>query len=187
MRSSIRMAVVSVALLLVAFGSAHAQTYSQDDCAQRLIVELTPDVPNPRDPGFLSSLLSNHPEYKLTLVRQDNSTTIVVDLVGPGPDYRCRTVIETMQRDGRVEKIVSDSDDLPSVSIKTETDDDGNKPDTRLSRAGIGSLFWLAAHPEHAWKILMPVQPGMVSGAYEDLRVACLQKLDPANEVTECP
>jgi hypothetical protein len=74
-------------------------------CDMRLSVELTPDVPNPRDEGFLSSLLSNHAGYQLTLRRERNGSVIVLDLTGPGPDCSCRNVIETMRRDARVRSV----------------------------------------------------------------------------------
>jgi hypothetical protein len=35
-------------------------------CEARLTVELTPDVPDATDAGFLSSLLTNHPDYRLS-------------------------------------------------------------------------------------------------------------------------
>jgi hypothetical protein len=68
----------------------------------RLTVELTPDVPNPTDVGFLSSLLSNHSNYRLTLSQQRSDSVMVLELNGPGPDYRCQDVVETMRKDGRV-------------------------------------------------------------------------------------
>ncbi|TLZ32831.1 MAG: hypothetical protein E6K32_18715 [Gammaproteobacteria bacterium] len=73
-------------------------------CDMRLSVGLTPDVPNPRDEGFLSSLLSNHPGYQLTFLRQDPGA-VVLDLTGPGPAYSCRRVVETMRRDARVQSV----------------------------------------------------------------------------------
>jgi hypothetical protein len=71
-------------------------------CDVRLGVELTPDVPNPGDVGFLSSLLGDHPGYQLTLRRQRDGSVIVLELTGPGPDYACRNVVEAMRKDGRV-------------------------------------------------------------------------------------
>jgi hypothetical protein len=68
----------------------------------RLNVKLTPDVPDPRDVGFLSSLLSNDAGYGLALQRQDSGSVILVDLSGPGPAYNCRQVLKTMRKDGRV-------------------------------------------------------------------------------------
>ena len=77
-------------------------------CHLRLRIELTPDVPNPRDAGFLSSLLGNHPEYLLTLRRRDsgNGDVVALDLTGPGPDVYCREVIESIRKDARVISVV---------------------------------------------------------------------------------
>ncbi len=74
-------------------------------CEARLTVELSPDVPRATDDGFLSSLLNNHFSYRLSLLRQDDSSVIEVDLTGPGPSYRCQNVIEAMRKDARVESI----------------------------------------------------------------------------------
>jgi hypothetical protein len=71
-------------------------------CDLRLTVELTPDVPNPTDMGFLDSLLSNQVDYQLSLRRERSNTLLVVELTGPGPYYRCRKAIEAIRRDGRV-------------------------------------------------------------------------------------
>jgi hypothetical protein len=71
-------------------------------CNMRLSVELTPDVPNPLDSGFLSSLLSNQASYRLTLRGWHPGSVIVIELTGPGPEYRCQNVVEAMRKDGRV-------------------------------------------------------------------------------------
>jgi hypothetical protein len=71
-------------------------------CDVRLTVELTPDVPNPRDEGFLGSLLSNQVEYLLRLRQDRGNSELVLELTGPGPVYRCRQAIETIRRDGHV-------------------------------------------------------------------------------------
>jgi hypothetical protein len=71
-------------------------------CDLRLVVGLAPDVPDPSDTGFLSSLLGNHPSYGLTLTEQLHSSVIVVELTGPGPEYVCDNVIDAMRKDGRV-------------------------------------------------------------------------------------
>jgi hypothetical protein len=88
-------------LLSMAVGRTAAAA-APAECDMRLSVELTPDVPNPRDEGFLSSLLNNHPGYQLSLQRQGDGSLIVLDLTGPGPEYRCENVVETMRRDARV-------------------------------------------------------------------------------------
>ena len=71
-------------------------------CDRRLTVELTPDVPDPRDTGFLSSLLSNQVDYQLVFRGKTDDTNIILELIGPGPAYRCREAIQTMRRDARV-------------------------------------------------------------------------------------
>ena len=94
---------ILVAVMVVAvLGSNTTVAAPPAPCDMQLTVELTPDVPNPRDGGFLSSLLSNHSSYQLILRRQVNDSVIVVELTGPGPDYGCQNVIEAMRRDGRV-------------------------------------------------------------------------------------
>jgi hypothetical protein len=68
----------------------------------RLSVELTPDVPDPRDEEFISSLLDDQVDYQLTLRREASDTHIVLQLSGPGPAYRCKQVLDVIRRDARV-------------------------------------------------------------------------------------
>ncbi|MDB6043965.1 MAG: hypothetical protein JWM63_2516 [Gammaproteobacteria bacterium] len=89
-------------LLASLIGTSVAVADEAGQCEVRLTVELTPDVPNASTGGFLSSLLSNRVKYELTLLQEDSDSVIVVDLTGPGPDYRCRNAIEAIRRDGRV-------------------------------------------------------------------------------------
>ena len=100
------MAALTLLAVLGGFSSAGAR---ESDCELRLAVELTPDVPNVRDEGFLSSLLSNHPGYRLELLGAADSSLIEVDLSGPGPEYRCQDVIDTMRKDSRIEAIQIES------------------------------------------------------------------------------
>lgn len=79
-------------------------------CNMRLSVELTPDVPNPLDSGFLSSLLSNQASYRLILRGSRSGSVIVLELAGPGPEYRCQNVVEAMRKDGRVLSIHLDKE-----------------------------------------------------------------------------
>jgi hypothetical protein len=92
------------ALLLAAAAVAGgvADPAAAAECDRRLTVELTPDVPDPRDTGFLSSLLSNEVGYQLVFRGKSDDTNIVLELIGPGPAYRCREAIQTMRRDARV-------------------------------------------------------------------------------------
>jgi hypothetical protein len=89
-------------LLASLIGMSAAAADEAPQCEVRLTVELTPDVPNASRGGFLSSLLSNRVKYELTLLREHSDSVIVVDLTGPGPDYRCQNAIEAIRRDGRV-------------------------------------------------------------------------------------
>jgi hypothetical protein len=76
-----------------------------EPCDVQLVVTLTPDVPDAGDDEFLSSLLSDNTAYQLTLRQRPSSSVVIVELIGPGPDYRCRNVVETMRKDARVVSI----------------------------------------------------------------------------------
>jgi hypothetical protein len=92
--------LTTAALAAVLFSSVAVAAPSA--CDLRLSIELTPDVPNPADDEFLSSLVGNHPSYQLTLEQQRDGSVIVVELSGPGPAFRCESVVEAMRKDGRV-------------------------------------------------------------------------------------
>jgi hypothetical protein len=94
-------------VLDVAQAENTAQPAPVAPCDMRLRVELTPDVPDPGDASFVSSLLSNHPDYRLILQRQDpdNSSVIALDLTGPGPEAGCREVLNSMRKDARVTSV----------------------------------------------------------------------------------
>jgi hypothetical protein len=96
-----KVGVVSAAVLAAVLAS-DITAASPAVCNMRLTIELTPDVPDPLDSGFLSSLLNNQVSYRLTLLSQQPGSVIVTELVGPGPEYRCRNVVQTMRKDGRV-------------------------------------------------------------------------------------
>jgi len=87
--------------MLAAVLVSHIAIASPAVCNMRLSVELTPDVPNPVDLGFLSS----PPEqiragYRLTLQGWRPGSVIVIELTGSGPDSRCQDVVEAMRKDG---------------------------------------------------------------------------------------
>ncbi len=92
--------------LLIPF-SLCAQEFSTPECALKLRVELTPDVPDPGDAGFVSSLLGNHTEYLLSLRRVVDDTHLSLELEGPGPAQRCEAVVDSMRNDSRVQSIQS--------------------------------------------------------------------------------
>jgi len=95
-------AIAIVPVLALVAAAIDAQPMTSPKCAMRLSVEVTPDVPNPGDGGFLSSLLGNHTDYQLFLLRLVDDTHVDLQLQGPGPDDRCQAVVDSMRNDGRV-------------------------------------------------------------------------------------
>jgi hypothetical protein len=79
---------------------ASAAAAEQDRCQARLEVKLTPDVPNPRDPSFLSALAAS-PLYELTWVSSTDET-VVLNLKGPATDYQCQQEINRIGRDTHI-------------------------------------------------------------------------------------
>jgi hypothetical protein len=77
-----------------------AESAIPDRCHARLLLRLTLDVPNPRDPSFLSALTAN-PLYEIVWV-DGNDTTATVDLMGPATDYHCEDEIKRMRRDAHI-------------------------------------------------------------------------------------
>jgi hypothetical protein len=105
-----RSASMVSAAMLAAVLVSNIAVASPAVCNMRLSVELTPDVPNPVDSGFLSSLLSNQASYRLTLQGWRPGSIIVIELTGSAPDSRCQDVVEAMRRDGRVLSIHVDQE-----------------------------------------------------------------------------
>ena len=105
MRAAMSRGVRAALLIVGALASVTAGATSAAACDRRLAVELTPDVPDPRDAGFLSSLLSNQVGYQLVLLGETDDTHVVLELSGPGTAYQCREAIATLGRDARVVSI----------------------------------------------------------------------------------
>jgi hypothetical protein len=123
---SYRWVTLIAALLITAVPVGAIAAASPAACDLRLSVELTPDIPDPLDAGFLSSLLSNEVNYQLTLLGSRPGSVVVIELTGPGPEYRCQSVVEAMRRDGRVLSI-----DLDQESSPARTTLDLRPPDLR--------------------------------------------------------
>jgi hypothetical protein len=161
--------IVCTAMLAAAFVGNSAAA-SPAVCDRRLSVELTPDVPNPRDPGFLSSLLSNQvtihrdqeslPEIAAPQVA--NSTTAMRTV----PAGARRTTLDLRPPDLQSLHVktlqpaatTSEFDETEAVNIAAAPLRPGENPDIKLPPAGIGSLYWAVRHPTRAWRILLPVQ-----------------------------
>jgi hypothetical protein len=96
----------AVALTLVATHTVYAdEPIAPPQCSMRLSVEVTPDVPNPGNGAFISSLLGNHTDYQLFLLRVVDDTHVNLQLQGPGPAERCQAVVDSMRNDGRISSI----------------------------------------------------------------------------------
>jgi hypothetical protein len=95
-RFNLAAALLVTAMVQLAPASGTAAAAPAAHCDMRARVELTPDMPQPLDAGFVSSLLSKHSAFRLTLRQQDpyNPSVIALDLTGPGPEAnqgaRCR-------------------------------------------------------------------------------------------------
>jgi len=96
----------SAAVLLLAGRAASAdEPVAPPQCALRLSLEVTPDVPNPTDPGFISSLLGDNVGFNLFLLKRVDDTHVNLQLQGPGEMSNCRAVVRSMREDGRVSSI----------------------------------------------------------------------------------
>ena len=90
-------------ITLLATGSAYGDgATAPPSCSMTLDVELTPDVPNVRDGGFVSSLLGDHPGYRLVLRSVIDDSHLILQLSGPGTQDACEDVVESMRDDSRV-------------------------------------------------------------------------------------
>lgn len=94
--------ITAALVLLRPCGVSADQPMATPKCALRLTVEVTPDVPDPSDSGFLSSLLGNHPGYQLFLLKAVDDTHVDLQLQGPGPGKNCQQVVDGIRNDGRV-------------------------------------------------------------------------------------
>lgn len=95
----------AVLLLLVACPARADAPMTAPQCAMRLSVEVTPDVSNPADPGFISSLLGDNVGYQLFLVQRVDDTHVNLQLQGPGEKSNCQAVVKSMREDGRISSI----------------------------------------------------------------------------------
>jgi hypothetical protein len=98
-------AVAAVVALLATYTVGADEPIAPPQCSMGLSVEVTPDVPNPSNGAFISSLLGNHTDYQLYLTRVVDDTHVNLRLQGPGPTERCQAVVDDMRDDGRVSSI----------------------------------------------------------------------------------
>ena len=95
-------AIFAVFGMLAACQVMADQPIAPPKCALRLSVEVTSDVANPGDGGFISSLLGDHVGYQLFLLHVVDDTHVNLQLQGPGPAERCQAVVDSISNDGRI-------------------------------------------------------------------------------------
>jgi hypothetical protein len=95
-----RRAILGSAMLAAMLGGNGPAGAPPAGCDMQLTVELTPDVPNASDVGFLSSLLNNQVGYRLYLLQQRSGSVVVLELTGS--ESGCEDVVEVLRKDGRV-------------------------------------------------------------------------------------
>jgi hypothetical protein len=149
--------MTAAVLLGVLFDSA-AAAMPDERCDIHFTAELKPELSDVRDVAFLSSLLINQTAYHLELLRADDTSVVELDLSGPGPDYRCENVIETMREDERVLSIRVDTNASRPAGDANWLPSSEKSSGTHLSERGLGALYWAVHHPEQAWRILVPIQ-----------------------------
>jgi hypothetical protein len=94
--------IAAVAVVVGALGyGCITPAMSADSCDVRLALTLTPDVPNPQDPGFLGAMLSNSTGYQLTWI-SGSDTQAVVQLTGPGPSAQCDQAVSKLSKDAHL-------------------------------------------------------------------------------------
>ncbi len=89
-----------VAVVAAALNTAVALAAPPPSCDVQLSVQLTPDVQNPTDPGFLNSIVAD-PQYRLSWI-EGTGTAATVELTGPGSDERCANGVSRLGRSGYV-------------------------------------------------------------------------------------
>ena len=94
---NVRAGLIAAGTLAAVLSINDAESAIPDRCHARLLLRLTLDVPNPRDPSFLSALTAN-PLYEIVWV-EGNDTTATVDLTPTGNDTAIHdtTVVITEQ------------------------------------------------------------------------------------------
>lgn len=145
MKRYLQLALAAALLITVHEAPAAAQAESSSQatpvapCAMRLRVELTSDTANPRDAGVISSLVTSHPDYQLSLEHSDleNSSGIALSLRGPGPEAGCREVVQSMRRNARVVSVEVQGDATGTgLAMRTEQPLGSVPPASAVQRIG---------------------------------------------------
>jgi hypothetical protein len=102
-RSKIRAGLIAVGAVAAVLSVNTVESATPDRCEARLSIRVTLDVPNPRDPSFLSALTSS-PLYELIWIKGHGQTGTVV-LRGPATDYHCGEEIKRMRNASQIEEL----------------------------------------------------------------------------------
>ncbi|HTB86339.1 MAG TPA: hypothetical protein VK743_00225 [Steroidobacteraceae bacterium] len=101
--SKLRAGFIAVGAVAAVLSVNQAKSAAPDRCHARLLIRVTLDVPNPRDPSFLSALTSS-PLYEIIWIKGHDQTA-TVELRGPATDYHCDDEIKRMRRDSQLEEL----------------------------------------------------------------------------------
>jgi hypothetical protein len=91
------------------------------------------------------------------------------------------------QQDALQPATPEDSDEAQAVAVVASPLTQ-MRPDTHVSHAGIGSLYWAAHNPAQAWRVLLPVRLSDGSGASADIKAMCaVSVVATAPRTPSCP
>jgi hypothetical protein len=101
--SKMRAALIAAGAMAAVLGVNKVESATPDICRARLVLRVGLDVPNPRDPSFLSALTSS-PLYEIIWIK-GHGQTATVELRGPATDYHCGDEIKRMRRASQIEDL----------------------------------------------------------------------------------
>ncbi len=169
-----RAGLLAPMMALAWFGSTVVHAAEPPKCSLKLTVQVSAEVPDAHDEGFLSSLLNNHPAYRLDYLKRVDPSSVALELSGPGTEAKCQEVVASIRKDARVSAIQAESEsDTAAISVAGARDQPVEAPRLRVAPTGVGSLYWAARHPSEAWKILAPVSADDLPYTYLDMQGEC--------------
>jgi len=74
------------------------------------------------------------------------------------------------------------TEDIAVVDISAQA-----SPDLHISRAGVGSVYWVTHHRPQAWMIFAPMAADKNTRLFEDVRVQCEIRASSSQYQTGCP
>jgi hypothetical protein len=103
--NGIRIFILAAVALGIAATTAESDAQAPATCTLRLLVQLSGEVEDSRDPGFLSSLVGT-PGFVLTWISASKpDMTVTLKLTGQSSDYACRQEVERIRNDARVDEL----------------------------------------------------------------------------------